>query len=278
MNPTIGDTIQYGHLISHKSGASEFHLHDFYELYLLIDGDLNFFIHQSCYHIRAGSLLLINDLEIHKAANLSNKPHNRIHIHIPQSFFNKYSTDKTRLQSCFHDRAPGERNLLNLTDNQTAFFIKQFNAIQETHNSGQFASELLMDTYLLQLLIMVNGIFQDKSLSDTTLHNYPLTVSNIISYIDDHIMEKLTLDHIAEHLSNDKYYICHTFKKETGTTIFSYILLKRIAIAKILLSEGKSVTEACYQSGFGDYTNFITSFRKVTGYTPKKFRDMKALK
>lgn len=278
MESTTEDSLQYKRLVSHKPGSSEFHLHDFCELYLLIDGDLNFYIHQSCYHIRAGSLLLINDLEIHKAINLSEKPHKRIFIHIPQSFFNKYASEKARLQACFQDRALGERNLLNLTENQTAFFIKQFNAMQEVNPSEQFAAGLLVDTYLLQLLIMVNTVYREHTVADPATHHYPPTVSNIISYLDDHFLEKLTLDLIAGHLANDKYYICHTFKKETGTTIFQYILLKRIALAKVLLTDGCSVTEACYQSGFGDYTNFITSFRKVTGYTPKKFKDMKAIR
>jgi AraC-like DNA-binding protein len=43
-------------------------------------------------------------------------------------------------------------------------------------------------------------------------------------------------------------------------------------------SIGRNVTEACFESGFQNYNNFITTFRKSTGYTPKQYKDMLKLK
>ena len=66
----------------------------------------------------------------------------------------------------------------------------------------------------------------------------------------------------------------HLFKRETGSTIFQYILVKRIAMAREFLSMGTSVAETCVQSGFGDYANFIRTFKKITGYSPGHFKKM----
>ncbi|MEG2350978.1 MAG: AraC family transcriptional regulator, partial [Hungatella sp.] len=93
-------------------------------------------------------------------------------------------------------------------------------------------------------------------------------------YIDQHLSEALSLESISTACSLDKYYLSHLFKKETESTIFQYILVKRIAQAKELLSLGSSVTEACQQSGFNDYANFIRSFKKVTGYSPGHFKKL----
>lgn len=129
-----------------------------------------------------------------------------------------------------------------------------------------------METYLLQLLIFINHLF------DGTPAVLPCTYSEntqiILQYIQDHLLEPITLDELAAHLFLNKYYMCHMFKKETGTTIFNYLLLCRLAKAKSLLMQGKNVTETCFGAGFKDYTNFITSFKKFTGYTPKKFQKL----
>ena len=42
-----------------------------------------------------------------------------------------------------------------------------------------------------------------------------------------------------------------------------------------MLDNGASISEACFNSGFEDYANFITLFRKNYGVTPKKHRDIK---
>ena len=51
-----------------------------------------------------------------------------------------------------------------------------------------------------------------------------------------------------------------------------YILVRRVALAKSLLAQGYTVAETCHLSGFNDYSNFIRTFKKVTGATPGKFR------
>lgn len=49
-----------------------------------------------------------------------------------------------------------------------------------------------------------------------------------------------------------------------------------MALAKTCLSEGLSLSETCYQSGFADYSNFIRSFTKLAGISPGKYtRKMK---
>ena len=84
--------------------------------------------------------------------------------------------------------------------------------------------------------------------------------------------EHITLDILADKLSLNKFYLSHKFKEETDTTILQYLILARISKAKQLLSSGINVTEACYNTGFNDYSNFITTFKKITGYTPKKYQ------
>ena len=44
-----------------------------------------------------------------------------------------------------------------------------------------------------------------------------------------------------------------------------------ISEAKKLLNSGKSISEAAEESGFNDYANFMRTFKKVVGVSPKKY-------
>ncbi|MFC5469126.1 AraC family transcriptional regulator [Cohnella suwonensis] len=275
MSAFPSDGLEFQTVTTNKALNPDFHIHNAYELYLLLEGDLNFYVHQSCYHLKPGALMILNDLEMHKAVYSTDGPYKRIFIHIPPAFLHHYSTEQTDLTACFVKRETGLRNFIQLESEQVHFFTQQVHEMQEARQSRYFGNDVLIDSCLLRILIMVNGLFQVEAFNDGLSVHYPPNVKEIITYVEEHILEPLSLDQIASALSLNKYYLCRIFKKETGTTIFRYILLKRISLSRILLAEGKNVTEACFQSGFQNYTNFITEFRKITGYTPKKYRNMK---
>ena len=148
--------------------------------------------------------------------------------------------------------------------------VKQEEKITENETYSLPGKELLMETYLLQLLVFINNLFLYPAAP--SFCRYTPAVQDVVNYIKEHMTEPISLDSLSHALSLSKYYLCHTFKEETGTTIFNYLLLLRISKAKSLLSEGKNVSETCYLSGFTNYNNFITTFKKITGYTPKKYQ------
>ena len=263
------DEISHNFLSSTQNYVKDFHLHNFYELFLLLEGELDFCVKQTFYHLTPGSLMIINDREIHKAINRTEKPYKRIYIHIPPSFFRKYNAKDLDLAACFTARKDGERNLLALDGQQLAYFRIQYARIAENDHRVMPGSELMLETYLLQLLVFVNNLFAHAS--PPIASRCTPTIHAVMEYMDSHLTSSVSLDSLARIFSINKYYLCHRFKKDTGTTIFNYLLLLRIARAKSLLRSGKNVTEACELSGFTNYSNFITTFKKHTGYTPKKY-------
>lgn len=268
----FSDEIDVSRLRSMASYVSDFHIHNFYELFVLLDGELSFFIQDSCYQITAGTLLVINDLELHKAVNRLTTPYERIYIHIPPPFFRRHDTPEIDLSACFRNREPGTNNVVLLDESQLQYILLQYEHMKQAAAYPLTGQTLLMETYLLQLLIFINHLFDGRPA--VLPCTYSDNTQTILQYIQDHLLEPITLDELAGHLFLNKYYMCHMFKKETGTTIFNYLLLCRLSKAKSLLMQGKNVTETCFGAGFKDYTNFITSFKKFTGYTPKKFQKL----
>ncbi|MGN1093490.1 MAG: helix-turn-helix domain-containing protein [Candidatus Neoclostridium sp.] len=99
------------------------------------------------------------------------------------------------------------------------------------------------------------------------------SVEKIIAFIDEHYGEDLTLDTIAGHFAISKYFLCHVFKRQTGTSVVRYVTSRRIYKAKKLLAESnKSVTEIAFDCGFSDGAYFTKTFRRAEGISPVAYR------
>lgn len=223
----------------------DYHMHNFYEIYLILEGDVNLYIKNSCYHITSSSVAVINSLDPHKLTNNTENSFTRIYFHIPDTFTSRFSDQKTNLSECFNNRIAGN-NVLLLSHLQKDYILDIFNKMTQCKDNkhNHFGVNLLFDTYVIQLLIYINNLYNGQSFISPS--QYSPDVAFITEYIDSHILENITLDSLADMLSRDKYYLSHKFKKETDTTIFHYLIMARISKAKQLLSEGMNVTETCY--------------------------------
>lgn len=253
-----------------EAGNVEFHMHSHHEIFFLLEGNIQYFAENACYPMTSGSLILFSVNEIHKAVNVTNAPFTRLVIHIQPKFVQPYCTPVTNLLACFH-REPGVGNLVLLSQEEQARLLSMATSLGEImKNQERFGNDVEAVTLYLQILVFVNRAW--KKAGSSTVAPLPHRTQAIMDYVDTHLTDTLTLDSIAGALALDKYYLSHLFKSETGSTIFQYVLVKRIALAKTLLSQGHTVAESCHLSGFNDYSNFIRSFKQITGYTPGQFR------
>lgn len=255
-----------------EAAHRDFHFHESYEIYLLLEGEIAYYVEQSRCPMKPGDLILFTDQEIHKAVNLKDTPYTRMVIHVDPLYVWKFCTPQTNLLRCFHQHRPGVNNIISLTPEQLSLFQECFHQLEESSVSSEYGADIQGITALMRLLLMINEIF--LFLPDQDPEFYEHRLQPVMAYIDNHLVEPITLDSIAQVCSLDKYYLSHLFKRETGSTIFQYILVKRIAMARELLSMGTSVAETCVQSGFGDYANFIRTFKKITGKSPGHFKKM----
>ena len=91
--------------------------------------------------------------------------------------------------------------------------------------------------------------------------NYEMPLVDIVDF--------LTLEKLAAACYVSKYYLSHTFTKEVGVSIYRYILLRRLLLARQLLAAGEPAGTVCRSCGFTDYTSFYRAFRSEYGISPK---------
>ena len=94
-------------------------------------------------------------------------------------------------------------------------------------------------------------------------------------YIDEHISENFGVSDVADKLGVSVYYLCHLFKKVTGTTMTEYRNEIRIYKAKQMLLDDKlSVQEIALNLGFSSASYFSELFAKSENVSPTEYRKL----
>lgn len=95
-----------------------------------------------------------------------------------------------------------------------------------------------------------------------------------VDYIYENIGKRITLSDLAEVAGLNESYLSRLFKKETSETVTDYILRKKIETAENMLKYSSySPSEIAFMLGFPTQSYFTSVFKKISGETPKKYRD-----
>lgn len=95
-----------------------------------------------------------------------------------------------------------------------------------------------------------------------------------VKYINTNFFEELTLASLANKFNVESSYFSKMFRQETGSNLMLYIAKKRIDKAKEYMIDSKiNLTEIAFMVGYDDYTYFNRVFRKMTGVSPRDYRN-----
>lgn len=102
----------------------------------------------------------------------------------------------------------------------------------------------------------------------------PPTIQRIVSYIDQHCIEDLTLKKLAEVFYMNAAYLSQYFKAKTGMNYFAYLSRLRSERAKhLLITTDMSISDIARAVGGSDYRTFTKRFRRTEGVSPSMFRN-----
>lgn len=105
------------------------------------------------------------------------------------------------------------------------------------------------------------------------LPNCHENVMSTVQYIDEHYMEKLTLDMLADMAFLSKYYFTRAFSRYKGMTPYKYLSTVRLSHARqLLLTTSLTIDEIGWRVGYGGSKNLIRAFSLATGTTPAQYR------
>ncbi|MDF2988635.1 MAG: hypothetical protein K0R50_4145 [Eubacterium sp.] len=251
----------------------DFHLHDAFEIYYLISGDVNYFVENKIYELKQGDIMITNKYEIHKPSFKSDRTYERIFIQFGSDIPSQYGSKEFDLLQCFNSRQKGTRNRIDLNVSQKEEFLMLLKKLEVCKLIKHPSDIIMRNTYFVQLLVLINNAFLDSREEDSHT-GIASRLLPVLDYVNDNLSGDLSLESMEKKFFINKYYLSRLFKKNTGRNLHQYIIYKRLARAKELLAGGQSVTEACFMSGFNDYSNFYRLFKRIIGISPAEYKKL----
>lgn len=236
------------------------HSHDTYEIFCLLAGDADYCVEGSRYPLQSGDIVLMRKGEIHIFQLRSAVPYERVFINFDIGDVLDY-LDAQDLLSVFNDRPLGKFNHYpaNLFPNN--HYLEYMDAIcRETDPRKQLC-------YLLPLLRELANRM-DAARTTPALSEKD-RAAPIIKYINNHLTDELSLEMLSQRFYISKTHLLRIFKQATGTTVWEYITIKRLFLAKERIDAGMQPTQVYAQCGFKDYTTFFRAYKKHFSVPPK---------
>ncbi len=140
------------------------------------------------------------------------------------------------------------------------------------HLSNEYGYYAFRSSWISEILVNAISCITPRATADAQNS----VIRNVIVYLNENYTEKTSIDMLASRFYLSKYHLMRQFKKETGYTIHLFISNKRVRYACHLIDSGITPGEACYRSGFTDYSLFFKTFKKVLGYSPSHYAALQA--
>ena len=254
------------HLQSPTGTGVDYHYHEFCKLLLLVSGRGGYVVEGQRYLLQPGDVVLIGSRCAHKPELESDIPYERVIIYIDPDFLQISADAECNLLDLFS----GNRgHVLRLRESERKKIFSLSSSLEKELNGEEYGRQILSNGMLLRLLVEI-GRAQRKedSLNPGPVIPEDPRVLEWMGYLDRHLSEDLDMDALAEHFYISKFHMMRLFKAQTGFTVHTYLLQRRLLAARQLIERGMLATEACYRSGFRSYSSFTRAYSKHFGTTP----------
>lgn len=239
------------------------HWHDSVEIFIVFEGEIDFYINSSYYGLTGGRFIIVNSNEVHSI----DVPEENftIVLQIPVEEFHKYKKEEYIL---FKHTPEGYKE-------QDAEFVRLIRRMYTAYaeKSYGYECEVLSDYYRMLYFLLTRYRETDVDVERLKQSRQMEKLFSITSYIQEHFREDMTLENVASIFGFSPTYLSRIFKRYANVNYKSYVLNVRVEHAyKELLNTDKSINKIAENNGFPDGRSFSKAFAARFGITPDKYR------
>lgn len=241
------------------TGDYPLHYHDYIEMELVVSGNGYQYFNGQTMDLNKGDLFLLRPLDYHK-------------IHSDEISIKHINVKSTLLPKWIIKRLHSLKNPVvnHLSEEDYKKFNYLFDLIGEEIGNQH-------DEFLDNRINLVVSLFNYYLRLDTQKMNEKAddVISKILYFLqkNNHFVDKISLDEIADNIGYSKYYTSYVFHKRYGVTIQDFIISQRIEYAKkMMLETNYSINEIISECGFPSSSNFYAKFQQKVGCSPLKFK------
>ncbi len=189
-----------------------------------------------------------------------------IHYHVPRTTLDSLSDDAgvPRAKRLYCVYGTPDPTLHHLTQTILPYL-----------NRPEMFSQLFMDSFTMMICSHLVGRYAQihKALPRFKGGLAPWQSRRVVELFHEHLDGDVKLETLADECGLSVSHFARSFRRSFGTSAHRYLILKRIELAKSLLSgTNKSLVEISAQTGFSDQAALTRTFANAVGATPAKWR------
>ena len=232
------------------------HWHEFLEFEIIASGNAEHIYNGETYIVEPGNAYLMCYYDFHELTALTDVKLYSIH-------FSKNMLDPEISQyldfNKFH---------CMFSEEETLKIIRRIQELTVETDKRQSFSKRIIQNIISEIVI---AMIRKSTLSE--MHTAPLPIQQAIAYLNEHFLEKISLEELAGQLSFSPNYLGYLFKAQIGCTFNDYLNTLRLKYAcSLLLSSNISVKEIAYAAGYSSVEYFMYVFKKRMHMTPGEYR------
>jgi AraC family transcriptional regulator len=189
-----------------------------------------------------------------------------VHFHVPRATLDSLTDDAEtprvkRLHCVYGTPDPTIQHLTQL--------------ILPSLNRPGIFSQLFMDSFTMMICSHLVGRYGQirEPIKQLKGGLAPWQRRRVVELLQQHVDGEIKLATLAEECRLSVSHFTRSFRTTFGTSAHRYLILHRVEIAKVLLSEtNNSLVEIAAQTGFSDQAALTRTFAALVGATPAKWR------
>lgn len=259
--------IKFAHLVDLHPQDKDFpmHIHELYEIFCFVSGNASYLVEGNEYPLEPGSIVTMCKTETHRIKILGGEPYERFTLHFSPALLDGVDPQRLLLQ-IFHDHPLGQNNLYRPSELKGERPLALLQAMCTPNDTAE-ERRLAVIANLLPLFNLLRNRFLKKQIQPESASRS--LAEEIVAYINRHLFEELSLESLSRHFFLSPSQLGRLFKEATGSSVWNYILTKRLLTARSKIRAGASFGEAAHACGFHDYSSFYRAYRHQYHTSPK---------
>ena len=228
------------------------HIPSCFEIYVNVSGDVSFLHGSEIYDIKQGDVVLSHPSDVHYCICHSSCTHKHFCVWFSDSAIGEFLSRRS-IRGRIRPSAEIRDHIINLLHSLCS----------------KDADPFVRASNLMEIITLL-----DKGNKKEDKDPSPDRMSSILGYIDENLVEIGGISDVAKAFFISESTLYRMFHTELGISFNKYLESQRLALAERYLRADRSVTDACFLSGFTDCSRFISKFKEKFGTTPLKYKKM----
>lgn len=282
-NPLFPAYVRYGILSTYPDYSAVSHWHEDLEFILIKTGKMTYNVNGQLIEVCENDGIMVNSRQLHYGFSAEHNECEFICILLSPKllqanewFYQNYIervTENSSYPYLYLAHDGWEAVILEKLDKMYQSFCKYAEEDVVCSEGGEAYFEVMEDFIFIMKVLYGHLDLEARPVKKES--SELASLRRMVTYIEEHFMERVTLERIAAAGACCKSKCALLFKKYLRDTPITYTTKLRLRKSlAALLDSDKSITEIAYEYGFGGASYYGETFQKYYGTSPLKYRKM----